>query len=368
MQKVDPVTSWNEFVFETKKAVTPLLENLGFSIDDVQPHVGGERYLMQAVTTESGRKLILLGKRASDQKRVVMKVTNDPKGQTELAKERERRALLNTIRFAYQVFDAPSEFYFGVIGGYCISIQEFITQEKTFLERPIEEQFALALRAFKAQEGVHATTYGHQRSITRFFGTYTASTYLSQFQTFQERISSATTHPKLAPLLSRAGTILESHKRVIEQYCGFLTHTDFVPHNFRISGNTIFLLDHSSIRFGNKYEGWARFLNFMTLYNPALEKALVQYVKDNRTPEESLALYAMRMYRLGEIIAYYCSSIEKSTGDLRTLNTARVQFWSEVLEAIIDKRELAESVRSEYMMTRDNLRSDDEKKRQIGLH
>ena len=161
---------------------------------------------------------------------------------------------------------------------------------------------------------------------------------------------------------------LREHEKTIEQYSGFLTHTDFVPHNIRIHDDTIYLLDHSSLTFGNKYEGWARFVNFMTLYNPMLENALVTYVKENRTPEESVSLRMMRIYRLGEIIWYYVQTLEKSTGDLHTLNTARITFWSTVLTHILKDERIPESIITEYKKTRDSLRSDDEKKRQQGLH
>jgi hypothetical protein len=50
------------------------------------------------------------------------------------------------------------------------------------------------------------------------------------------------------------------------------------------------------------------------------------------------------------------------------LNTARIQFWSKALAAILNDDHLAEAIVSEYTMTRDSLRSEEEKQRQIGLH
>ena len=135
---------------------------------------------------------------------------------------------------------------------------------------------------------------------------------------------------------------------IIEQYSGFLTHTDFVPHNIRVVGENIYLLDHSSIRFGNKYEGWARFCNFMALYNPPLEKALVKYVADNRTEEESISLRLMRIYRLGEIIWYYTSALDKSYGNLFALNKKRVELWSKMLENLLSENSLPESFIEDY--------------------
>ncbi len=169
-------------------------------------------------------------------------------------------------------------------------------------------------------------------------------------------------------LFERAYGVLRENEEVIEQYTGFLTHTDFVPHNIRIHNGQMYLLDHSSLTFGNKYEGWARFLNFMTLYNPPLTGLLTEYVKNNRTSEESVSLRMMRIYRLGEIIWYYIRTLEKSEGDLRTLNEARITFWSTVLTHILDNTPVPESVILDYKNTRDSLRSEEEKKRQQGLH
>jgi hypothetical protein len=133
-------------------------------------------------------------------------------------------------------------------------------------------------------------------------------------------------------------------------------------------GKDIYLLDTASLRFGNKYEGWARFLNFMTLYNPALEGALVQYVRDNRTPEESETLSLMRIYRLGEILSYYSDWLEKVSGDLHALTKARIAFWSQALAAQLQGETLSQESIASYKNQRDSLRSEDEKRRQIGLH
>ena len=161
---------------------------------------------------------------------------------------------------------------------------------------------------------------------------------------------------------------VESNKQPLEQYCGFLTHWDFTPQNIRVHGGKIYLLDHSSLRFGNKYEGWARFVNFMELYNPALARALVQYVKDNRTPEESLALKVKRAYRLAELMRYYTGWLPRTTENLHKLAEARIAFWKNILQAVLDDKEVSPSLVEEYKKTRDSLRSEEEKQRQQGLH
>jgi hypothetical protein len=368
MSNVDTKKAWQSYCSHELDALTPILGAHGYVLDAEQKHMQGERYLMQAITTTSGKKLILTGTSAHGV-RVIIKASRDASGILEINHERSCRTVLKNIDFAGSVFHTPEELLYVHEAGFVISVQKFIEQEVTFLERPIEAQCSFALRAFKAQESTHATTAKHRAVIGRTFGIRTAKTYLHVFHTFVANITIARPNDKaLHILLDHALKTLREHERTIEQYTGFLTHTDFVPHNIRIQGDTIYLLDHSSLTFGNKYEGWARFLNFMTLYNPPLTELLTQYVQDNRTPEESVALRMMRIYRLGEIIWYYVQTLEKSEGDLHTLNTARVHFWSTVLTHILKDEKVPESVILEYTKTRDSLRSEDEKKRQQGLH
>ncbi len=369
MNSPDQKKEWERFREQELATITPLLEHLGYTLEERQPHITGERYLMQAVTTAHGKKLILLGERKSDGKRVVIKIATDEKGVHELAHERLCRAVLSKINFAYHTFYSPEEILFTTQGAYTISIQAFLTQESPFLERPIEEQFQLALSSFKAQEGTHATTHAHINLAKKTFGSRGEQDYLSNFSQFQENI---VTHlpegTAIATLLQESRDTLFRHAETIERYSGFLTHTDFVPHNFRIQQGKIFLLDHSSIIFGNKYEGWARFLNFMTLYNPPLEEALAEYVKANRDPEEFLALQLMRIYRLGEIIWFYTNALEKTSGDLHILEQKRIQFWTEVLQSVLHNSPLTSETRTTYIKERDSLRSAEEKERQVGLH
>ncbi|MES2931090.1 MAG: hypothetical protein V4682_00130 [Patescibacteria group bacterium] len=355
-------TSWENYRDTEIARVTPILTDLGYVLDEAQPHTKGERYLMQAVTTESGKKLILLGRDTETDGRVVIKVTSSPDGIRELEHERTCRRVLAEIGFSYQSFLSPKELLFVRTGPYCISVQAFIEQEKPFLDRSIEEQFELALRSFKAQESAHAATYEHARLVRKTFGSMEATGYLRGFERFMACPHGA------GELLQKAHDELYNGRHTIEQYGGFLTHTDFVPHNFRVLGNAIYLLDHSSLRFGNKYEGWARFLNFMTLHNRPLEAALLEYVHANRTPEESASLRLMRVYRLGEIICYYTRTLPKSEGSLLALNEARIAFWTEVLAATLEGRTVGDDIVENYRTVRDSLRSDEEKQRQIGLH
>jgi hypothetical protein len=65
---------------------------------------------------------------------------------------------------------------------------------------------------------------------------------------------------------------------------------------------------------------------------------------------------------------YYVKTLEKSDGNLLTLNTTRVHFWNTVLSHVLKNESVPESIVETYKKTRDALRSADEKKRQEGLH
>ena len=369
MQHVEPKAKWESYKSDELAKASPLLTEMGFVLDDEQPHLSGERFLMQAVTTAAGRKLILLGTRVSDGTRVVIKATSDIKGTEEIEHERTCRKILGELGFAYGVFYSPEEIAYGARNGMTISIQRFLEQEKPFLERPLEEQFGLALTSLKAQEGAHATTYAHYRLAEKTFGARDENDYLTNYEGFKDKITAALGgSSEESVLIARGEKLLKEHDITIARYSGFLTHTDFVPHNLRIQNGRIYLLDHSSLQFGNKYEGWARFTNFMTLYNPPLEEALIEYVRLNRAKEESLSFKLMRVYRLGEIISFYVRASGEASGDLKRLELKRIEFWGEVLSAVLEDKRLPDTIRENYKKDRDAVRSDEEKKRQIGLH
>lgn len=369
MFNIDNKEKWEEYYKNELAIISPALNNFGFRLEKEQPHLGGEKYLMQAVTTASGKKLILLARRVSDNKRVIIKVTRDIKGIYELEHERVCRAALKNIIFAYKDFFYPAEILFVKDKGYAISAQEYIEQKISFFDRPLEEQFYFVLKAFKTQEGAHATTYRHKKIIAKTFGEKNTEDYVHMFSEFKSGILKCLSDNKRINLLiDKAESLITANSEMIEQYCGFLTHTDFVPHNFRIVGDDIYLLDVSSIRFGNKYEGWARFLNFMTLHNRPLENALIFYIRNNRAEEEYRSLELMRVYRLGEIILFYANSLEKTSGDLKILTESRVEFWSDVLEAALQGKQVAEDIVNRYCEFRDKLRSKEEKERQKELY
>lgn len=353
--------AWEKYKQEELSGLIPILENAGYTLDAAQPHTEGERYLMQAVTTTSGPKLILLGTSPTGE-RVVIKATSSPGGMRELEHERLCRQALASIPFSYVPFVSPREVLFERRGKYLVSIQEFITQDTPFLARTLEEQFSFALSSFKAQESVHATTYEHIRTARRVFGSVGSAQYLRNFNTFQTATGADHT------LLTKASEVLALEQETIEQYGNFLTHTDFVPHNFRIRDGAMYLLDHSSLRFGNKHEGWARFVNFMDLHNRPLARAITEYLSRNRSEEEQRSFFLMRIYRLGEIIAYYSRTLSRSEGALRTLNQGRIAFWSEMLRKHLSSESLSDAEVNDYILLRNRLRDPEENRRQEGLH
>lgn len=361
---------WEEYRTRALHAIEPVLGRLGFMLDERQVHLGGERFLMTGKRDVGGggQKLVLTGTRITDGARVVIKASNEPQGIAEVERERRCREVLHAIDFAVRAFKTPHELYYGTHGDYVISVTEYIEQERGFIEYPLEEQFFLALRALETQEGVHATTSSHTNIIKTVFGMVEAADYLRNFETFTERVH--TTLPErveLVMLFKKAGTFLSTHRTTIERYSGFLTHADFVPNNLRVKGHDIFLLDYASIHFGNKYESWARFLNFMVHHNPALERLLVTYVQKNRSEEEYVSLRLMRVYKLGFLLAFYAESLKKTSGDLQELIERRITLWSAVMQAVLEDKPTPHEVVESYLSELERLRSDDEKARQKEL-
>jgi len=369
MPHTDAQQQWDAYKTRELTRLEPLLAQMGYTLDAEQPHTGGERHLTGPLS--SGRKLVLLG-RAQGNTRVVIKASSEPLGMREIEHEHTCREVLARIGFAYQTLLSPTQLAYVHRAGHVILITEFIEQERPFTERPIEEQFALALSAFKAQESAHATTASHIRLIRDTFGEATFSTYQTKAAQYCQEIlatlGDSSERTALEPLLYSARTYIQHSELPIAQYSGFLTHWDFIPQNIRIRAGEMYVLDHSSLHFGNKYEGWARFINFMELYNPPLARALVEYVANNRTPEEVAALKAMRTYRLLELVRYYVSWLPRTQGDLHALARARIAFWGEVLASVLADTSVPEPVVETYKKQRDALRSNDEKRRQEGLH
>ena len=363
--------AWASYVEGEKERLLPILTELGFTLDETQVHIAGERFLMMGERDVGGggKKLVLTGIETKTGMRMLIKASSDSRGIAEIAHEREARETLRTLKFAYAHLISPREILYRKINGVLLHVTEFIEQDRAFLDRPTEEQFSLLLGALKSQEGMHATTYGHTKAIRPTLGLWNSADYLRSFAQFRERSLAADPGNKeLCAILESATKVLMENRLAIEQYCGFLTHSDFVPHNLRVRGSDLYLLDYASLHFGNKHESWARLLNFMVLYNRPLEKALIEYVENNRTPEESTSLWLMRIYKLGKLLEYHTSTLSRTTGDLHTLSSERVTFWSTVLKTLLEKKSLDENVITDYQTSRDQLRSTEEKERQKVLH
>ena len=343
-------------------AISTLLGSLGFSLDTLQPHTSGERYLM------SGGKLVLAGTEIKSGTKVIIKASRNKDGKKEIESEKHARDLMRSLSFANMKILLPEELYYGTEGGYAVLVTHFIPQEKVFVAHTIEEQFFIALSAFEAQESFHATTYEHLRAVKDVFPVLSSAEYLRDFKRLKDSIIHLYSDKPLRDVLERAEIFLADNRITIDRHASYLTHTDFVPHNFRIAEHSIFMLDcvpnYATVHFGNKYEGWARFINYMLIHNPELEHLLSGYILDTRGENEYLSLRLMRAYKIAFLLDYYARSLEKTTGDLHALTLARLAYWHEALVAILENRPLSKEVTERYVTTRDSLRSEEEKTRQ----
>mgnify|MGYP001578012148 CR=1 FL=1 len=350
---------WKQYVAGQLSNISALLKPLGYELDEHQPHVSGERYLM------TRNKLVLAAIRTSDKKAVIVKASNHPDGQKEIIAEKTARDTLMSIDFASEYILFPAEMYSGTKSGYMFWIAEYVPQDKVFVDHSTEEQFFLILRAFEAQESFHATTFEHLKTIQKNFTVFSSEKYIESFKAFPEKMRPALTEIKADPQpLADALKLLESNSATLAKYANYLTHTDFVPHNFRVQDHALYMLDCSAVHFGNKYEGWARFLNYMLIHNPALEKVLSSYIRVNRGENEHLDLRLMRIYKIGYLLSYYATSLEKTSGDLRELTKLRLSFWLEMLKAIVKDTPPDPKISEDYRAGRDGLRSQEEKERQ----
>ena len=345
--------------------ISGILKPLGFSLDEKQPYTSGERFLALGM---AGGKLVLAGVEEKSGEKVIIKASRTPDGKQEIESEKQSRDLMRSLSFADKKILIPEERYYGIQGDFVFLILRFIPQEKVFVAHTLEEQFFIALSAFEAQESFHATTYEHHRAIKDVFPVLSSAEYYKDFARLKN--SALHLHPdeSLRAVLEKAEGFLKENSMTIDRYADYLTHTDFVPHNFRLMEHTLYMLDcvpnYATIHFGNKYEGWARFLNYMMTHSPELERLLVSYVRDNRGEDEYLSLRLMRVYKIAFLLEFYARSLPKTTGDLHSLTLARLAYWSEALSAILEDSPIAPEITERYVTTRNTLRSEEEKERQ----
>lgn len=350
--------SWKTKTEEEVKKIETILETIGFYLEEEQPHISGERFLM------TREKLVLVGNQKSDGSKVIIKVSNNQLGKEEILLEKKVRDTLIDVSFANDRMLLPEISFFGEKNGYLIIAQKFIPQEKVFASFPIERQFFMSLLMFEEQEAFHATTFEHRNKIKNIFKIQTTQKYLEEFSEFKKNILDYTKEEKWNSLVNQAEILLVENEKILEKYSNYLTHTDFVPGNARISGRDLYMLDLSSMYFGNKYEGWARFMNWATIHSPELENLLNSYILKNRGEEESLALRLMRIYKICYLINYYIKTIPKVSGDLETLNKKRIDFWLNIMELVISNSKIPYEFIENYRKERNVLRSPEEMERQ----
>lgn len=336
-----------------------LLESLGFSIEKDQPYIGGEHFAF------SKKKLVLLGRQTNNEKRQVIKISNDPEGAAEILQEHKCRVALKKINSSRFVFFFPEELFFEQKNGYTISATEFIKQENSFLDLPLTKKVSLALKSLQAQETIKIDQYQKDDSVSRAFEIWNAQSYLEAVDRYSYDIDLfLPKDKKTKALFAETRNFFTDNLETVDLFSGFLMHWDFNPNNFRVNKDNLYFLDLSSFRFGNKYESWGRFANFMTLYDRPLENEIAEYVKKNRAQKESLSLKLLRAFRLLELIRHHANIFQKSSGNLAFLSKARVDFWGKALEALMENKILDRQTVEEYKNQRDNLRSEKEKQRQ----
>jgi hypothetical protein len=173
--------------------------------------------------------------------------------------------------------------------------------------------------------------------------------------------------PTVIAAVSRAREALDANRAVLDVHAGYLIHSDFAPQNFRYRGGHVIFLDVSSLRFGHRYECWARFINSMLLLNEPVARHLSAFVLAERGPNDALALRLMRAYKAAFLIAYYARALQMATGDLYQLCIERISFWTRVVDAMLSEEEVDATFLAKYRATRDRLRSRDEKIRRASI-
>lgn len=350
---------WEDKINSELKYISTLLDKKGFHLTENQPHISGERFLM------TKEKLVLIGVDKNTGKKVIIKISNHEEGKKEITLEHKICSALNKIAFTNNRVLLPKEILFSREEEYSFWISEYIEQDRVFSTYSLEEQFFMIMRVFDMQESFYADTYENLKSISGIFSIYNANRYLEDFTDFLTVASEKTgKNFDLIKKLKDSYSLIESNKEIIDMYCGYLTHTDLAPGNTRINYGNIYLIDLSSMLFGNKYEGWARFLNWATIYSPNLEKNIIEYIKTNKDPDEYLSLRLMRIYKAAFLINYYIKSLDKTSGNLHLLTKKRLELWSTILNHLLDDKPVPIQIVYEHLDDCKRLRSPEEIERQ----
>lgn len=347
---------WDKWKKEALVRVQEVLDMHDIVLDEVQNQLIGERYLM------SGKKLVLQGSNKHSLGKVIVKYSDDKHLINEISDERRRKKIIENIKFGYKSIYFPKELVWTLNNKYALLITEYIDQETVFVKYPIKEQFFYSLKALEAFEGVHSVVSKHDNELKSLSSPKSSEDYIRSFAEMKEDTEKQIPERKhTLEVLDDGLDFLKANQSLVQKYCDFLTHDDFVPHNMRILENDVVVLDHSSLVVGNKYESWARFLNFMIIYGRDLDNMLSEYVLTNRGEEEYTTLRLMRIYKVGFLINFYAKAINKTTGPLFNITDNRVKMWTKVMECLIQNVEIPIDLISQHHEILKNNRSEEEK-------
>lgn len=340
------------------KSLSKLLNSIGLGLEQDQPHVQGERFLA------SPDKLVLVGKRKKDGKKVIIKTSWQKRAKEEIKQEKKVRDIISSFAPFKKAILIPDEIYFGKKGKYQIFVTEFIDQEKVFISHPIKKQFETILEAFTKREVLNGNTFSEVRKMYKDFPFLGTLDYIKNFKTFQKSVLSRYRTPGIEEAMNEGFKFFKENKSIINSEGEHLVHSDFAPHNFRLKGNSLYTLDCSAFIFGNKHEELARLLNYMSIHNPVLEKRIKKYIYQKRGRGAYLNLRLIRIYKILLLLNFYADALAKTTKDLLALTTHRIEYYEELLRVILQDRDLDPRMHQVYLENRDHLRSEEEKKRQ----
>ncbi len=340
----------------TSNKLNSLAQTLGITLDTTQLNIGGERSIM------SPYKYVLTGIKNNTQEKIILKCSNHPKGIKEIKNEHHIQNTLNSLPFSEQELLMPEEIFFGKKNNYTVLITLFIEQRKIFTDYSLEQQFFMSLHLLEYQETLHATTKEHRSSIRNLFPYNSPDFYLNHYQSMGDEIKSLWSGTN--DTIDIGFDFIKKNASLLNMFDRYLIHTDLVLHNLRINNRQFYLLDCVSFRLGNKYESWARFINFMEIHNPKLVPLLKQYIKDDRGETEYTTLSLMRIYKICFLMRFYAKSLQKTKGNLHSLTRARLVFWQHVLSSVIHDIPVSDKERITYYKQRNALRTEIEKKRQ----
>lgn len=336
--------------------IQKLAESLDITLDKKQLNIGGERSIM------SPDKFVLTGIKNSTQAKVVLKCAKKPAGVKEMEQEHKVRSGLKGLPFAERELIMPEEIFYGRKGEYIVSVTAFIEQDKVFTDHTLQEQFFMSLYALECQESFHVTTREHHATIRNQFEIHSPDFYIAKAKRLADNVKQ--NWPESSQHIDKAIDELSNNRKLLNSFNGYLIHSDFVPHNFRIKNRQLYLLDFVSFRLGNKYESWARFINFMEVHSPKLVPLLLDFVKRSRGEQEYKSLRLMRLYKIIFLLNYYANTLTKTEEDLRALTESRLTIWTHILESVLADTKVDEVKLENYYQERSNLRTDTEKERQ----